>query len=265
MMLRRSQGRRRRGVDGLSSDVSATSDASGAGGSTVHADPRGWRRSRGTTRSRPLRPHRSIRRAAGAIVSGAVEAPRGGSARRLRRFAGDQPRAAVVGHVGPAPTRASRSAGCESRSGTACGRAARRARRASPTSAGGRSRPPRAAGRSSRASPCRGSGTAARGSPRSARTMFARGVPALLNRGRRDAGHRLAVLLQPREVADHEDLGWPGTLSSGSTLRRGPRDRAARRALRASGEAATPAAHSTVRAGDDRARRASTPSARRSP
>ena len=69
-----------------------------------------------------------------------------------------------------------------------------------------RSRRPPARARWSRASPCRGSGTAGAARPRSARCDVARGVPALLHRGRRDAGHRLAVLLERGQVADHEDL-----------------------------------------------------------
>ena len=105
-----------------------------------------------------------------------------------------------------------------------------------------------AAGRSWRASPCRGSGTGRGGSPRSARRDVSRRVPPICIAAGATPGTGSPSLVERGEVADHERLRAPGQRE----VRAHPHAPGAvelrRRACGASGDACTPAAHSTVRA-----------------
>ena len=189
----------------------------------------------------------------------------GGAARALlgvSSLADDQPGAAVVGHVRPGPVEHHHEAGCGSRSGRRCGCRARRARRRARELQPADHRPTAAPrGRSSRASPCRGSGTAAAARRAALRAHVRRGVIAHLHRRRGDARHRRAVLLERREVADHEDLaGDPATVRSGCTRTRPARSSGApsERAERRGRDARRPRARSARRSAR---RRRDTPSA----
>ena len=148
---------------------------------------------------------------------------------RGRRL-GDHAGAALVGDSRPRPSRASRSAGSGSRSGSRCARTARTARPGSRRSAARRSRarrgrPPPPCARSSPGCRSRCSGTAASARRAGGAAGSCRGRAAHLLGGGADAGHRLAArpgrgCVPRRGRRPPQISGWPGRLRSGSTTTR---------------------------------------------
>ena len=176
----------------------------------------------------------AVGEAHGERAAGAPGRHRVGAGQR-RVSLGDEPRAAPVGDVRPGPLDHAPAPGCGTRSGRRCGRRSRAATRGSRRSAAARCRPPPGRGRSPPAGPCPSSGTARRGRPARSRRMVAGRVLAHLDRGRADAGERVAFLLD--EGARHratKTSGCPGIVQSGSTMAR-PRGPAATPSVLSSG------------------------------